>query len=71
MALANRPGYWKETNDRQAKQLSDYQKSGGKDKIRLRNMRSDIKYSAGMNKPSIDKSEVKGIRKALTKAMKD
>ena len=46
MALANKKGYWKENNERQTKGLSDYLSSGGKDKTRIRNMKSDIKYSA-------------------------
>ena len=45
MALANTPNYWEKNNNRQTKGLSDYIKSGGKDRTRLKNMKADIKYS--------------------------
>ena len=48
MAEANKPGYWKKNNERQTKGLSEYIKSGGKDKIRLKNMKADIRYSSKM-----------------------
>ncbi len=59
MAIANKKSYWSDTNKRQSSDLSTYMKSGGKDKIRIKNLKSDIKYSAGMSKS-----------KALAKAKK-